>query len=133
LVGKQYVTGNPLEWFNTAAYATPPAGRYGNLGTNTLTEPYVEDFDFALQKNFRITERQQLAYRLEIFNLGSTWHSTYGGTTHEPSSNITSSPVGCTPGPSGTCDFGSIVPLNGLGAGNLWNPRVLQMSLTYSF
>ncbi len=133
LVGKQVVTGNPLEWFNTAAYATPPVGRYGNLGANTLTGPYVEDLDFSLQKNFNITERQRLAYRLEIFNLGSTWHSFYGGSYDDPSSNMTSSPVGCTPGPSGTCDFGSIVPLNGLGAGNLWNPRILQMSLTYSF
>jgi hypothetical protein len=94
--------------------------------------PEGRRLDFSLQKNFNITERQTLAYRLEIFNLGSTWHSDFGG-AHNPNANMTSSRVGCTPGPSGTCDFGSIVPLNGLGAGNLWNPRVLQMSLTYSF
>jgi hypothetical protein len=38
-----------------------------------------------------------------------------------------------TPGPSGNCAFGSLVPLNGLGETNLWTPRIIQMALKFSF
>ncbi len=50
-----------------------------------------------------------------------------------PNNVLSNSPSGCTPGPSGNCSFGSLVPLNGAGSLNLWNPRILQMSLVYSF
>jgi hypothetical protein len=70
-----------------------------------------------------------MEYRLEIFDFLSSWHT--GAVI--PDNNVTDSPAGCTPGPSGTCKFGSLVPLNGLGSLNLWTPRVLQIALIYKF
>jgi len=131
------VTGNPLtgfdqtylQWFNTADFSSAPLGTYGNSGRGILRSPYFEDWDTSVSRNFLITERQQLQFRLEIFNTGSNWHST----AHFPDQTVSDSPANCTPGPSGNCSFGSLVSLNGAGTLNLWNPRTLQLSLTYSF
>jgi len=69
------------------------------------------DWDTSVSRNFLITERQQVQFRLEIFNTGSNWHST----AHFPDQTVTDSPADCTAGPSGTCRFGSLVSLNGAG------------------
>ncbi len=80
-------------------------------------------------KDTPIREHQDLQFRLEIFNLFS---STPTG-QHFFNSGLYQSPPNCTPGPSGNCEFGSLVPLNGAGALNFWNPRILQMALVYLF
>jgi hypothetical protein len=114
------------QMFNTAAFAAPQLGRFGNTGRDTLRTPYFMNTDLAFGRNFSITERHQLKYKLEIFNFGSTWHSSEN--LVYPNNKLASSPAGCTAGPSGNCSFGSLVPLNGAGALNLWNPRKIQMS-----
>ena len=73
-------------------------------------------------KNFLVTERHRLEYRLDIFNVGSSWHSVL----QSPDNRMTD------------CNYGSIVGCNALNgtpynALNLWTPRTLQMSLTYMF
>jgi outer membrane receptor protein involved in Fe transport len=130
--------GNPnsgptsiYQMFNTAAFAAPEAGQFGDVGRDTLRTPYYMDTDLAFGKNFAFHDRQQLKYKLEIFNFGSTWHSNEN--LVYPNNTLSSSPAGCTAGPSGNCSFGSLVPLNGAGNLNLWNPRKIQMSLAYSF
>jgi hypothetical protein len=130
------LVGNPREgtqtdwaWFNASAFATPALGRFGNLGRNVLRSPAVRSGNLSFMKDFRITERHSLRYRLDIFNVFSGRHAY----PIFPDSRMSDSPANCTPGPSGNCKFGSLVPLNGLGDLNLWNPRVLQMSLRYAF
>ncbi len=130
------LVGNPkagtqtvLQWFNPAAFAVPEAGTFGNVSRDSLRGSSVHEGDISFMKNFQVTERHTLQYRLDIFNVFSSRYAF----PHLPNSVVQSSPVGCTPGPAGNCAFGSLVPLNGLGALNLWNPRVLQMSLRYSF
>ncbi|HEY7392023.1 MAG TPA: TonB-dependent receptor [Bryobacteraceae bacterium] len=137
LIRPNYV-GNPhsaapsiFRMFNTSAFAAPELGRFGDVGRDTLRTPYYLDTDLAFGKNFRINERQQVKYKLEIFDFGSTWHSSQY--LVYPNNVLASSPAGCTAGPSGNCSFGSLVPLNGAGSLNLWNPRKIQMSLVYSF
>jgi len=56
----------------TDAFATPPAGVFGNEGRNTLRGPGTKVFDFSLARNFSITERAQLQFRWEVFNLTNT-------------------------------------------------------------
>ncbi len=130
------LTGNPntgtqsvFQWFNTSAYSTPALGTFGNVGRNTLRTPNIHEGDVTFMKDFHITERHTLEYRLDVFNVFSSRHAG----PLIPDNRLTDSPANCTPGPSGNCHFGSLVPLNGLGALNLWNPRILQMSLRYSF
>jgi hypothetical protein len=115
------------EWFNTSVVSPPPPGTYGNSQKGSVRGPYIEDLDLSFGKVFPITERHQLQYRLEMFNVGSNWHS-FG---RIPDNNFTDG------------NFGSLVqsqsaPYTTVSASkwaslNLWTPRVLQMSLVYSF
>jgi hypothetical protein len=117
------------QWFNPAAFAVPADGTFGNVGRDTLRTPGTHEGDVSFMKDFHVTERHTFELRLDIFNVFSSRYTV----PHVPNNNLSSSPANCTPGPSGNCNFGSLVPLNGLGALNLWNPRVLQMSLRYEF
>jgi len=63
-------------WFNPFAYANPnpdPAGQpptfnFGNASRNSLRGPGLFTADWALDKNFQITERFKLQLRWEVFN-----------------------------------------------------------------
>jgi TonB-dependent Receptor Plug Domain len=65
------ITGNVNQWFNPAAFLAPPAnsGFYGNLGRDTLIGPGLATWDFSAVKDTRITERLNVQFRAEIFNL----------------------------------------------------------------
>lgn len=128
---------NPAEWFNTAVFSTPAPGTYGDSRKGSLRGPYFEDLDLAFSKNFAITERHNLQYRLELFNVGSNWHAKndFFGSNLIPGNNISS---------GGGCTFGSLAGIvntsisgctpDGTTPGaRLWYPRTLQMSLVYSF
>ena len=56
------------QWFNRAAFRQPAAGALGNLGRNTERGPGVNNIDLALFKNFDVTRRIRLQFRLESFN-----------------------------------------------------------------
>jgi hypothetical protein len=62
-------TRTPQMWFNPAAFVHPPPGTDGTLGRNSLTGPGINNVDFSLFKNFLITERKNLQFRTEFFNL----------------------------------------------------------------
>jgi hypothetical protein len=70
-------------WYNQAAFTAPPlapgqqsAHRFGNSRIGNLRGPDLVDFDFVLQKNFRIRESQQVEFRAEFFNLFN--HPNFG-------------------------------------------------------
>jgi hypothetical protein len=111
------------EYFDTTQYAQPQLGRYGNVRRGSERTPYFTNFDASFGKTFSITERQKLLYRAEIFNLGSTWHSsTSAGTGLFPDNNVADS------------TFGSLLHNNPqIGNANLFNPRIIQMGLQYTF
>jgi len=125
-----------FHWFNPAAFAAPAGNQYGNVSRNSIRQPYFMRADIALGKNFRIKERHNFQYRLEIFNLGSLWHSNING---GPNGG------GGIQGNMQARNFGSLVPIdmdaNGKplpenlqsGVRRLWNPRVIQMALKYTF
>jgi hypothetical protein len=131
------VSGNPtagitqtaLEWVNPSAFSIPEAGTFGDSERNLVRIAGQRQGDIAFLKEFPITERHKLQFRLEIFNALSSTHTGQ----HLFDNNLSDSPAICTPGPSGNCSFGSTVTLNGSGALNYWNPRILQMALVYSF
>lgn len=55
-------------WFNPAAFQTPTFGTLGNSSRDAFTGPNFENVDFALMKNFRVTEKLKLQFRAESFN-----------------------------------------------------------------
>jgi len=59
----------PNEWFNTSAFAMPPAYTFGNAGRNIIRGPGFASFDLALVRRFSITERWKLTLEAQAFNL----------------------------------------------------------------
>jgi hypothetical protein len=55
-------------WVNAACF-TPATNAFGNEGRNSLTGPKLFDLDFAIDRNFTITERIRLQFRAEAFNI----------------------------------------------------------------
>lgn len=54
---------------NPAAFAIPAPGTVGNLGRWAIHGPAMSQFDLTLHKRFFITERTNLEFRSEIYNL----------------------------------------------------------------
>lgn len=96
------------DWFNLAAFATPPLYIYGNCGRNILFGPGRTNLDQSLFKDFPIHERFRIEFRAEAFNLLN--HPQFG----QPNATIGSSSAGI---------ISSIVG----------NPRELQGSLRLVF
>jgi hypothetical protein len=61
-------TRNPNEWFNTAAFAAPPAYTFGDVGRNSVFGPGMQSLDFALVRSFGITEDVHFDLRGEVYN-----------------------------------------------------------------
>jgi hypothetical protein len=57
------------QWFNTGAFLLEPLGTFGNTGRNTVTGPGIFSWDGSIMRNFRLTDRKTLQFRLEAFNL----------------------------------------------------------------
>lgn len=56
-------------WFNTAAFQSAPAYRFGNSPRSVLRGPSWKSADLTLSKNFRATERWRMEVRGEFFNV----------------------------------------------------------------
>jgi outer membrane receptor protein involved in Fe transport len=64
----------PGLWYDPCAFSKPAPGTYGNLGRNTIIGPGLFNTDFSAQKVFKPTERINLQFRAEIFNLFDEAH-----------------------------------------------------------
>jgi hypothetical protein len=53
-------------------FSIPAPGRLGNTGRNFFTGPSLFNLDLTIGKQFRVTERQNLQFRLEIQNATNT-------------------------------------------------------------
>jgi carboxypeptidase family protein len=87
---------------------------FGNLGRNVFRGPHQQNWDFSLIKNFKLTERQQLRFTIDLFNIWN--HANFGN----PSINdVETIPLANSP-------FGKITSTVG-------TPRLIQFSLRYAF
>jgi hypothetical protein len=62
-------TRTTAQWFNTAAFAFPAPGTFGNAGRNILDGPGFQNVNASLLKNTALSERLNLQFRAEVFNL----------------------------------------------------------------
>jgi carboxypeptidase family protein len=112
-IGDPSITGDRTRakqiarWFNTSAFALPAAGTVGTTGINTMRGPGFFLMDTGLHRNFKITERINLQFRAQFYNVLN--HTTLGN----PNTSLTSS------------NFGRI-----LGTGT---PRVGEFGVKFSF
>jgi hypothetical protein len=57
------------QFFSPAAFSAPTYGTVGNLSRDTRTGPGYADWDLSLLKSTLLTERTQLQFRAEFFNV----------------------------------------------------------------
>jgi len=78
LIGPVKTTGNPTQWISNpiGTFALPAAGTLGNLGRNTIYGPGFTDVDLSLVKNTKLTERVNLQFRADAFDLFN--HPNFG-------------------------------------------------------
>jgi len=68
VVDKQ-VAPNVIQWFNPACYEPQAPGFLGNVRRNSLQGPGTLDLDFSILKNTKLTERLNMQFRCEAFNV----------------------------------------------------------------
>ncbi len=63
--------GDRLQWLNPKAYTWNGyrLGTFGNSGPGACAGPPIDDVDFSIVKNWKMTERYKLQLRLEMFNV----------------------------------------------------------------
>lgn len=61
-------TRTAAEWFNPAAFATPAAFTFGDVGRNSVYGPPLQTMDLALQRTFQLTEKLHFQLRGGAFN-----------------------------------------------------------------
>ena len=90
------------QFFNPAAFTTPPSGAWGNVQRNILRGPGISQADTGLQKTFPIREQMSLSFRADVFNVfnfkqlanpSAKWTPT-AGTFGQISSAYTTNPIG---------------------------------------
>jgi hypothetical protein len=87
-VDKLGKVGDDGTWFDTSAFGRPSGVRFGNVGRNTMRGPGVVNMDLSLFRTFKATERFQVQFRAESFNLSNTPHFA------NPNANANSSAFG---------------------------------------
>jgi hypothetical protein len=119
----------PLEGFgplfgNPNAFAAPRGLTFGDAARNMLRNPSRTNFDMALFKHFKFTERLSFEFRGEAFNVfNHTQWSCVAGDSGSAASNI-----GC-----GNNTF-STDPTSGfLRVSDTHNPRILQLGAKFIF
>lgn len=107
------VTKRLGEYFNTACFTVPAAFSFGNESRTdgAIRAPGIANFDFSLVKNTSITERVNLQFRTEAFNLFNRVQFGPPGTVATTAPNST---------------FGVI-------ATQVNNPRLIQFGLRLNF
>ncbi|WP_158942730.1 TonB-dependent receptor [Granulicella sp. S190] len=60
------------EFFDVTAFAPQPLGTISNTQRNSLFGPHYRDVDMSIFKNFPVTERVNLQFRAESYNISNT-------------------------------------------------------------
>jgi len=102
--------------YNPGAFAQPQGLTFGTEGRNFLRNPGRWNFDMGLFKTFKITERQDIQFRAEGFNVFN--HTQFSGVN---------SGAGCYVSSDPTCSSNFLRP-SGAHLG-----RILQFGLKYEF
>jgi len=124
LYGSQYAGG---KIFNANAFSPAPAGQQGDFGRNVLRGFGAWQADFALQRQFLMTERMRLRFRAEFFNIFN--HPNFGPPNNDlanPLFGISAQTLASSLGSGGA--NGGFDPLYQVGG-----PRSIQLALKLIF
>ena len=124
LFGSQYAGG---KIFNNAAFTPAPVGEQGDFGRNVLRGFGATQADVAFQRQFRFTEKLNLRFRAEFFNIFN--HPNFG----LPNNNLTDPLFGHS-----TQTLASSLGSGGANGGfnplyQIGGPRSIQLALKLAF
>ena len=134
LHGSQYPGGKALNYTPNQGgsgcigpFCPPPAGQQGDFGRNVLRAFGASQADIAFQRQFRLTDKVQLRFRGEFFNIFN--HPNFG----PPDSNITDALFGYS-----TATLASSLGSGGANGGlnplyQIGGPRSIQLALRLQF
>jgi hypothetical protein len=105
------------EWINPAAFSVPAPGTWGDAPRDLARGPGAWQIDLGVQKDIPVTERVQLQFRTEFFNIFN--HPQYG----LPQANFSAGPG----------VFGSIISSVNAGPVGTGTPRQIQFMLRVAF
>ena len=128
------IEGSNLRFLNPAAFATPAPGTYGNLPRNFLKGPSFHQFDFTLQKRFRITETTNIEFRSEFYNLFN--RANFANPPATLPNSLTATTASFQPGqPFSTANVGTFGVINGTVGRTvgLGTNRQIQFALRLNF
>jgi hypothetical protein len=106
----------PTAWFNTCAFADPAQGSFGDVGRNTIQAPGYKTWDFSVFKFFHTSEKTDLEFRAEFFNLLNHTNFLFANSGPQNGNNATT---------LGTTQFGNLTAAR--------PPRQIQFALKFSF
>ncbi len=104
-------TADKRVWFSPAAFAVNDVGTFGTLGRNVFYGPQLYSWDMGIFKNNRITERVNVQFRAEMFNIFNQTNF------NNPNTTVTGG------------GFGAITSTVAAGG----DPRIIQFGLKLSF
>ena len=121
-----YLPGRGINaYLNPAAFSVPAAGTWGNAGRNIANGPPLWQDDSTVEKTFHVTERSNVIFRAEAFNLFN--RAQYG----QPGSTLN---VGSAGQIAPTGSFGKITStVNPTGLVGTGTPRELEFSLRITY
>ncbi len=102
------------EFFNISAFAPQPTGTVGNTPRNSLFGPNFGHVDLSLFKNFPVTERVNVQFRAEAYNISNTPSFIF--------------PLGDGSTELGSTNFGQVSNFD-----PNYNPRLYQFALKVQF
>ncbi len=106
----------PLVFFNTCLFHDPPLGSFGDVGRNTIQGPGYVIWDTTVFKHFKLSERFDLEFRSEFFNLLNHTNFLLAKSGPQESNNSTV---------LGSSQFGFLTAARA--------PRQIQLALKLSF
>ncbi|HUI56563.1 MAG TPA: carboxypeptidase-like regulatory domain-containing protein [Bryobacteraceae bacterium] len=129
-------SGNIYNQFNTSAFAPPQVGSVGlESGVDYMRGCFYQQFDLALQREFRFGETRRLSFRLDAFNAFNQSHITTRNTTMTVASTTDPTIVNLPFDSSGNLLSSHLRPnTSGFGQVTGWQAaRTLQAWLRFTF
>ena len=78
-IGTPKQLGTVLQWYDPSTFTAPSATGFGSCGQNVLRGPGLVNADVGIQKAVSISERWNMAFRVEMFNIENTPHHASPG------------------------------------------------------
>jgi Carboxypeptidase regulatory-like domain/TonB dependent receptor len=111
-----------VQWINPDAFVQNPVGTYGNVGRNAERGPGLFNFDLALNRTFKLSERFRLQARAEAFNILN--HTNFVG-AFAPAGQPAGASFGTLSTNLSSSNFGQVT--------GAYDPRILQFAMKVIF